>query len=208
MSKITEIVCIIDMSGSMMSIKDDSIGGFNSFIEEQKKLDGETRITVALFDDQYELLADGIDLKEFEGLNDSNYRPRGMTALLDAIGKTVTNIDSKEDFIPVEIDYVVAILTDGAENCSREFNRDGIFKLISDKTEEGWQFIYLGANQDAIGEATSLGIKGLHAGNFVASGDGASTAVLNASEMIAGYRSAGFMMSYDDASSLRTGDKE
>lgn len=195
MSKVTEIICIIDRSGSMMNIREDAIGGFNTFLEEQKKVEGKANITVVLFDHEYNVVADRVDVNEFEGLNYENFQPRGMTALLDAIGITISKVSEKND---KDRDYVVAILTDGAENCSKEFNREGVFKMISEKTEEGWQFLYLGANQDAIGEATKLGINGSFAGNFVAKGNGASTAMLHASEMILSYRTVGEMTSYDD----------
>lgn len=207
-NKITEIICIVDKSGSMHSIKGDAIGGLNSFLDEQRKVEGRANITIALFSDDYELLADGVDLNDFAGLDNDNYKPSGLTALLDAIGKTITNVKDRQELIPVDKDYIVAILTDGHENASVEYNRSAVMNLINEKTESGWQFIYLGANQDAIGEATSLGIKGMYAGNFVAKGDGASTAVLNASAMVTSYRSAGEMMSYVEADALRTGGNE
>lgn len=197
--KVTELICIIDRSGSMASIREDAIGGFNTFIEEQKKLDGEARITVALFDDQYELLVDSVDLQDFEGLNEDNFKPRGMTALLDAIGKTITNV-TVDGIIPEEKDYIVVILTDGMENMSREYNKTSIMKLIGERTEDDWQFIYLGANQDAIKEAGGLGIKGMYAGNFAASGNGASTAMMNVSAMTTSYRNMGEMSTYMEAS--------
>lgn len=178
----------------MSAVKDDTIGGFNTFLEEQKKLDGDARITVALFSDGFELLADRIDIHEFEGLNDKNYKPVGFTALLDTIGNVIGMFEDKG----VNKNYVVAILTDGHENGSREYDLETISSLISEKTEQGWQFIYLGANQDAIKEAGKLGINKDYAGTFVPDGFGTKTAILNASEMVSSYRSSGEMLRYAD----------
>lgn len=206
---LTEIVFILDKSGSMWGIKQDAIGGFNSFVEEQKKLDGEAKMTLVLFSSScyktpsHQVVFEGRDINEVELLSEETFIPSGGTALLDTIGNMIDSVGNRlskthEDEKPENV--VFAILTDGQENSSREYTRSIIMDKISHQTDKyNWQFIYLGANQDAIGEATSLGIKGIHAGNFVADGFGTKSAILNASEMVMSYRSTGQMMSYMDA---------
>lgn len=206
---LTEIVFILDKSGSMWSIKDDAIGGFNSFVEEQQKLEREAKMTLVLFSSDYydkpshQIVYEGKNIHEVEFLNDTTYKPKGGTALLDAIGNMIDSIGDRlssthEDEKPENV--IFSILTDGQENASKEFTRDAVFKKISHQSEKyNWQFIYLGANQDSIGEASSLGIAGSYAGNFVADGLGTKSAILNASEMVMSYRSTGKMMSYSEA---------
>lgn len=128
-SKSVEIVVIADRSGSMGSIRNDAIGGFNTFIGEQQKQGGETNLTVALFDDKYEIMQDKIPLGEAVIFDEKNFIPRGMTALFDAIGKTLNTLIERRE--KGEIDgAIVTILTDGAENASREFRAEDIKKLI------------------------------------------------------------------------------
>ena len=152
-SNFTEIVCILDRSGSMHSIRDDAIGGFNSFLEEQKKLPGDANMTLVLFDDQYDVVHDAVPIRRVEPLTHNTFVPRGSTALLDAIGRTINKINSHGNGAKV----IVSILTDGQENCSTEFRRQDIFDMITKHKNKGWEFIYLAANQDAIGAGTSMG---------------------------------------------------
>ena len=165
--KTVEVVCILDRSGSMDSIIDDSIGGFNAFLKEQKKLPGKAKLSVVLFDDQYEKLYDRIKIKEAEELTSETYVPRGMTALYDAIGKTITSMKVK-DSKPV----VIAILTDGEENASKEYTIEKINKLIKEKRDLGWEFIFLAANQDAFAVGGQLGIDAGSTFSYVADGAG------------------------------------
>lgn len=145
----TDRVFILDRSGSMESCLDDTIGGFNSFVREQE-IDGGS-LTLVLFDHEYSLLYDKKPIDQVELLTRKTYVPRGSTGLLDAIGKTIKNME--EGRTPT-----VAILTDGMENASHIFTRAHIKDLIEQKTKEGWTFVYLGANQDAFSEAGSIGI--------------------------------------------------
>jgi uncharacterized protein YegL len=159
----TLIVSILDRSGSMSSIIEDAIGGFNEFLKNQKKLDDDASMSVVLFDDRYELLYNNVDLKEVKKLTRKEWSPRGMTALYDAIGKTINDVDSelsklKKKKRPNKI--LVAIVTDGLENASTEFTHSDIQKLIKKKEKEDWQFVYLAANQNAFNNGTSLGISG------------------------------------------------
>lgn len=189
-TKPVEIVAIIDRSGSMGVIRTDAIGGFNTFIEEQKALDGEARVTIALFDDRYDLLQNGVDLKETVLLNNTNYVPRGSTALLDAIGKTVNTL--KERRLNGEVDgAIITILTDGHENCSKEYTTDQIKTLIQEcEKEYGWTFVYLAANQDAFAVGATFGISAQNAVNFDANGAGLLGATRSMGDYASNYRAS------------------
>jgi hypothetical protein len=156
----THIICILDRSGSMSSIMSDSIGGFNTFLKQQKALPDKATITVALFDDKYDLLYDNVDIKRAEELTNKVWYPRGTTALFDAIGKTINN--EKLNFArlgseaPAKV--LVCVVTDGLENASREYKRSDIQNLIRQCENDDWNFIYLAANQDAFAVGMSFGI--------------------------------------------------
>lgn len=159
---LTEIICIIDKSGSMDAIVNDAIGGFNSFLESQKKEQGLATMTIILFDTEYTLLTDALDVKKVRPLTRATYIPGGATALLDAVGKTIDDVgkrlsDTPENERPERI--IVAILTDGEENSSHVYSRKQVFEKIKHQTEVySWQFIFLAANQDAFKNAESIGI--------------------------------------------------
>jgi uncharacterized protein YegL len=201
---LTEIVFVLDKSGSMQSIKDDAIGGFNSFIEEQRKVEGETKMSLVLFDDGVHTMYDGADIGTVEGLTAHTFVPSGMTALLDAIGLSIDNL-GKRLSITTEAErpenVIIAIMTDGQENMSREYTKQRINEMVSHQTKEyNWQFIFLGANIDSVATAKSFGISADYAGSFVAKGQGASNAMLRTSEMVTSYRTMGVMDSYADVS--------
>lgn len=155
----TLIAVLLDRSGSMTTIKEDVEGGFNAFIAEQKKVEGTCRVTLAQFDNTYDVVYTDKDINDVPSLD---LQPRGMTALLDSMGKLITDTDAElashpEDERPGSV--IVAIMTDGHENSSREWARPQIKKLVEEQTEKyGWQFLYLGADQDAIEVGTSVGI--------------------------------------------------
>lgn len=160
-NKKTELVFILDRSGSMTGLETDTIGGFNAMIKKQQKEEGEAVITTVLFDDQYELLHDRIALEGVRPLTKKEYYVRGYTALYDAVGKTILKINSvqkntKEEARAEKVLFV--IITDGYENASREFTIQMVKKLIEEQKKEGWEFIFLGANIDAVETAGSLGI--------------------------------------------------
>lgn len=174
-SEKTHIICILDRSGSMSSIMSDAIGGFNEFLDKQKELPDEATITVALFDDKYEMLYDNIDIKKAEKLTKDTWFPRGMTALYDAIGKTVNSEKAKIEKMenkPAKV--LVAIVTDGYENSSGEYNINSIKELIKEREINDWSFIYLAANQDAFAVGGSFGICGGNTYTFTATSDGVS----------------------------------
>jgi len=168
-----EIVIIMDRSGSMSNISKDMEGGIKEFINEQKQNKGEILVTYARFDDDYELVFENKPIEEVEEIVLS---PRGMTALLDAIGKTISSVserisDLSEDNQPERVLFV--IITDGQENASKEYSREQIVDLIStNENTNGWDFTFLGANLDAISEGSSLGVRGGKSFNYVATAAG------------------------------------
>ena len=162
MSKHTDITFILDRSGSMESIKEATIIGFNSFLKEHKSANSETKITLIQFDNEYDMVYDGINIKEVNYLNNKTYMPRGTTALLDAIGKTINHNKRKFKEMPDNEkpkNVIVVVLTDGYENNSRLFSRKEIFmKINKRRNKDNWVFLFIGANQDAIIEGTKIGI--------------------------------------------------
>ena len=165
----THISIVLDRSGSMESVKADTIGGFNAFLQEQKTAPGEATLTLAQFDNEYDLLENFAPIEIVKPLTDTTYVPRGSTALLDAIGRTIVDIGARlaslpEDARPSHVLFV--ILTDGEENASHEFTRPKIFEMISHQRDAyAWEFVFIGANQDAISAGASMGIS---AGNSIA----------------------------------------
>lgn len=157
-----EIICIIDRSGSMQEIRDDAIGSFNSFLEKQKQIGNDALVTIVLFDDRYELIHNATKIANVKPLTSSTYVPRGTTALYDAIGRTIAEIDARLPQRPEgkpNDNITIAILTDGHENSSREFTQKQIFHLIESRTKNrDWDFIYLSADPDAFDAAGDIGI--------------------------------------------------
>ncbi|WP_075980205.1 vWA domain-containing protein [Bacillus massilinigeriensis] len=172
---LTEIIFLLDRSGSMSGLESDTIGGFNGFIRNQDKMEGDVTVTAVLFDDQYEILWNGVDASHIK-LTDKEYFVRGCTALLDAVGKTILNVDHRlsntiEAERPGKVIFVIT--TDGLENASREFTYEKVKELIKHQQEKyNWEFIFLGANIDAAKEADSLGIAERNAFKFEASEKG------------------------------------
>lgn len=175
---LTEMVFILDRSGSMFSLANDTIGGFNSMIENQKTKEGEAFVTTVLFDDQYELLHDHINIKEISSINHDEYFARGTTALFDAVGKTINTVGARLSSTPEEErpeKVIVVIVTDGLENASKEFTRETVKNMIEHQQNiYSWTFIFLGANMDAVQEATSFGVRASHSHTYAA--NSASTA--------------------------------
>lgn len=195
----TEIVCIIDRSGSMESIRSDAMGGFNTFIKAQKKVPGTASVSLVLFNDQYETPYTDKDIKEVENLTNKTFVPRGMTALLDAIGKTIYNMSTKiasmkKEDRPEKV--IVCILTDGEENSSKVFTGDQIKTMIDNqKGQSQWNFVFLAANQDAFATAhTFLSQKMMDTDNvavcnFAATSGGTSRAFADMSKVTTRFRS-------------------
>ena len=167
---LTELVFILDRSGSMSGLESDTIGGYNAMLKKQAEAEGEVVLTTVLFDDAFELLHDRINLKAIMPMTDRDYFVRGSTALLDAVGKSIQKIvnvqkGTLEDERPEKT--ILVITTDGLENASREYSYEKIRTLIEHQREkEGWEFIFLGANIDAVSEAKRFGIDKSRAAQF------------------------------------------
>ncbi|MCR4647442.1 MAG: VWA domain-containing protein [Lachnospiraceae bacterium] len=167
---LTELVFILDRSGSMSGLEADTIGGFNSLVNKQKKEEGEAIVSTVLFDDESEVIHDRVDINKVEKLTDKDYYVRGCTALLDAVGGAINHIGNvhkyaREEDRPAKTLFIIT--TDGMENASRRYNLKEVKKLIKRQQEKyKWEFIFLGANIDAIEVAESIGIKASHAANY------------------------------------------
>lgn len=172
----TEIIAIIDRSGSMQSIAKDAIGGFNTFLTDQQAAPGEARMTLALFDNQFEYLYKGVPLSQAEPLTDRTFVPRGGTALLDAIGRTLNEQGERIKADKWAEKVIVCILTDGEENQSREFSRYRIKEMIGHAEAHDWSFVFLAANQDAFATGASFGISAAHTMGFAATASGTQAA--------------------------------
>ncbi|WP_252183694.1 vWA domain-containing protein [Rossellomorea vietnamensis] len=172
---LTEVVFLLDRSGSMAGLESDTIGGFNGFVKRQEQLDGKTVITTVLFDDDYEVLWQGKPAETVE-LTEKEYYVRGCTAMLDAIGKTIVEVGHRlfqtpEGERPGKV--IFAITTDGHENASVEFSYEKINEMIRHQQEiYNWEFIFMGANIDVAQEADNIGILAANAYEFEASEDG------------------------------------
>ena len=166
--KDVELVFILDRSGSMGGLESDTIGGYNSMLSKQKKeKTGKVSVTTVLFDDQYELLYNQVPIEKVSPMTEEEYYVRGSTALLDAIGKTVMQVKENQDKKEIKDKVLFVIITDGMENASREYRVEQIKKLIEERKEkDNWEFLFLGANIDAIGAAKDLGIDSSRAVRF------------------------------------------
>lgn len=162
MKNLTEIIFIIDKSGSMQPLTDDTIGGFNGFIENQRTIDGDAYLTTVLFSTDRVKLHDHIDIREVPAMDKKQYVASGMTAMLDAIGETIKEVQDRIDNTPVEKrpeNILCVITTDGQENSSHTYKKSAVQRMIEHQTKgHGWQFIFLGANMDAVEEASRIGI--------------------------------------------------
>ena len=178
-NNLTEIVFILDRSGSMAGLEDDTIGGFNAMLEKQKKEPGEALLSAVLFDHCSEVVYDRVDLQKIEPMTDKQYFVRGSTALLDAIGGAVHHIENvhkyaREEDRPGKTIFIIT--TDGMENASREYSYRQVSSMVKHAQEAyGWEFLFLGANMDAIRAAETFGIRADRAVRYEC--DGAGTRV-------------------------------
>lgn len=167
---LTEIIFILDRSGSMSGLEADTIGGFNSMIEKQKKADGEAMISTVLFDNVSEVIHDRVSVLDIQPMTDKDYTVRGCTALLDAIGGAIHHIGSihkyaRAEDVPEHTLFVIT--TDGMENASRHYNAERVKQMIErQKARYGWEFLFLGANIDAVETARHFGIGADRAVNY------------------------------------------
>lgn len=190
---LTELVFILDRSGSMHGLEKETIGGFNGLLEKQKKEEGEALISLVIFDDETEVIVDRKSVQEVPELTDRQYYVRGCTALLDAMGGAIHHIKNvhkyiREEDVPEKTLFVIT--TDGMENASREYTYDRVKKMVEAQKEAGWEFLFLGANIDAIGAAGKLGIRPERAVNYECDQAGTDLNYRVLNETVTSYRSA------------------
>ena len=175
-NNLTELVFIIDRSGSMAGLESDTVGGFNSMLEKQKKEEGDCYVSTVLFDNVSEVLHDRVRLCDVPRMTDRDYTPRGCTALIDAIGSAIHHIENihkyaREEDVPEHTVFVIT--TDGQENASRRYTAEGVKRMIEEKKEKcGWEFLFIGANIDAVETAARYGISRERAVNYNADREG------------------------------------
>lgn len=175
-NNLTELVFILDRSGSMSGLESDTIGGFNAMIAKQKKEEGEAYVSTILFDNVSEVLHDRINLKEIPKMTAKDYTVRGCTALIDAIGGAIKHIGNihkyaRPEDVPAHTMFIIT--TDGQENASHRFSSDEVKKMIENQKEKyGWEFLFIGANIDAVETAARFGIERNRAVNYNADSKG------------------------------------
>jgi len=208
---LTEIICIIDKSGSMARTADDAIGGFNTFLVKQKELGGEAKLTLILFDYTCKVIHEGEDLDAIVDLSSRNYVPGGGTALLDAVGLGIDKVISRhaeleEEEKPERV--IMVVVTDGGENGSKEYKRDILLSKINDCRSNGWEFVFLGADESAFSEASSMGFpKSTVRGYDASSKRGVTSMYTDMSCAVSSYRCSGKVdMDTDMKDVIRTKD--
>ena len=190
----TELVFILDKSGSMAGKESDTIGGFNALLKKQKAEEGLAYVTTVLFDNRFELLHDRLDVRFVQPISEKEYRVGASTALLDAVGYTIYKTEEKmRASLPAgeKANVIVVIITDGYENASRRYSYAEIRRLIEQRKEMGWEFIFLGANIDAIGAAADIGIDASRASNFYADQAGINANFVSVSSAMSMMREQG-----------------
>lgn len=191
----TSINVIIDKSGSMHHLKNDTIGGFNQFLSDQKLVPGEVVFTLCTFSTDHKFVHNFVKMENVPNLDDTSYVPNGNTALLDAVGKTIDQVGNKLSALPEEerpSKVLFLIITDGQENASREFTKEKVRSMITHQREVyNWEFVFMGANIDSFAEGASLGISKNHTFNFMPSAAGTKDLYRNISSSTTRYRSSG-----------------
>ena len=198
---LTEVVFILDRSGSMAGLEEDTIGGFNAMIEKQKREQGEALVSTVLFDNNSEVIHDRVDIQRIKPMTHKEYYVRGCTALLDAVGGAIHHIGNvhkyaREEDRPEKTLFVIT--TDGMENASRKYSYDRLKAMIErQKDKYGWEFLFLGANIDAAKEAARFGIGADHAANYHADSEGTNVIYETVSEAITQVRCCAAPLSAD-----------
>lgn len=190
---LSEIVFILDMTGSMKGLRAETVIGFNNFVEEQKKVPGEARLTLVTFNsEETKKVYDHVDLKDVAPMEESQYVPDAYTPLLDTIGSTITEVDHRMMGTPEEErpeKVIFCVMTDGQENFSHHYNRRQIFDMITlHRKEYGWEFIFLGANQDSYAEAGGIGIDRMDTQNYDPTAKGTKMAYAHTSNLVSKHR--------------------
>ena len=188
---LTELVFILDRSGSMHGLVDDTIGGFNSFVEKQKDVDGECLVSTVLFNSRSDVIHDRVSLKEIPEMTRKEYVPSGSTALIDAMGDAIHHIRNVHKYIreeDVPENTIFVIITDGQENDSHRYSSDEVKKMVSEQKEKGWEFLFLGANIDAVETAKNYGIAPDRSVNFICDDKGVETNFETLGKAVQNYR--------------------
>lgn len=200
---LTEVVFILDRSGSMSGLEEDTIGGFNSMIKKQQKEEGEAYVSTVLFDDKCEVLYDRVDVKKIEPMNDRQYYVRGCTALLDAVGGAIHHIGNIHKYArPEDVPEktLLIITTDGMENSSHRYSYDKVKHMVERQKERfGWEFLFLGANIGAAEEAGRFGISKDRAFNYECDEMGTQLNYQVLSETVSAVRRAKSAVEVDEA---------
>lgn len=193
---LTELVFILDRSGSMSGLEKDTVGGFNSFIEKQKDVDGECLVSVVLFNSRSNVVYDRTELHEIRKMELKDYVPSGSTALIDAMGDAIHHIRNVHKYIRKEDapeHTMFVIMTDGEENDSHRYSSDEVKKMVSKQKEKGWEFLFLGANIDSVETAKRYGIDESRAANYHSDSLGTQTNYRVLSETVCSFREKGFV---------------
>ncbi len=192
-NNITELVFILDRSGSMHGLEQDTIGGFNSLIEKQKEQEGKCYVSTVLFDNVSEVIHDRVKLADVKPMTEKDYQVRGCTALMDAIGDAVHHVENihkyaRPEDVPEHVMFVIT--TDGMENASRRYSSDAVKERIEQKKKIGWEFLFLAANIDAVQTAARFGIGADRAVNYHADHVGTQTIYEAVSETVCQLRAS------------------
>ncbi len=192
--ELTELVFILDRSGSMHGLEKDTIGGFNSMIEKQRKEEGDCLVSAVLFNQHSDVLYDRVSLKDIREMTEKDYVPSGCTALIDALGGAIKHIRNVHKYIreeDVPAHTVFVITTDGLENASHRYSSDQVKRMVAEQKEKGWEFLFLGANIDAVETASMYGIDRDRSVNYVPDSAGSIKNFKVLSETISKFRAKG-----------------
>ncbi len=195
---ITELVFIVDRSGSMCGLEEDTIGGFNSVLQRNREEEGEAIVSTVLFNQESEVVHDRVGIDEVSLLTRRDYQPGGSTALLDAVCGSIRHIDRVQRYMPQDhkADHVIfVIITDGEENASRRWRYADAKRMIEQHRDEGWEFIFLGANIDVAAESARLGIPDANVSRYVSDAAGTQVAYAAMADAVGSVRRSGVLRS-------------
>ena len=191
---LTELVFVVDRSGSMSGLETDTIGGINATLAKNRAVEGDANVSIVLFDNVSEVLVDRKPIDKVHDLTRKDYQVRGCTALLDAVGDAIKHTKRVQDYMPSEYkaEHVIFVITtDGYENASRRYSYEDVKKAIKKHSKKGWEFIFLGANIDAAAEADRIGIARNHAATYLADSEGSSKMYSSVAKACCGIRDYG-----------------